>query len=518
MKIKIINILITLYLFSSCNGYSDIYKQLITIDSLLSKNMNDTAKIIMEKIDEQKLNNKEKAYLYILKYEIYYRLEIDIYTDKDIDFSINYYTKHYDAQKLANAYLYKALTHFYSQQRREEVIINLKHAEKYIRETNDFETANKIYSALSIFNLNEAIYTEALKYAKKEYYCAKKINNVRYEIYALLDLCVSYKNLNMKDSANLYISQCLKKTKAVSYKDNAFIYNALGEYFLLEDSTIAEKYFFKSLNYSKIPIAYYNIAKLNYELKNYNKALIYCDSALYVNTTNLELQILTLQYQVEFALENFNNAALIQHRITALNDSILNVSKENKSYEIQKKYDTSLIDKDYRQTFIILSSIIITIIVTFLFVIKHNKKTKKALQKENKIIEIQTTKLLKAQYIKDEKIKKLEETAIKKQNDANQKTVMLSRGESVYNDMKNQIKKIWQNYDFECCILYFEFSHPHTAQQFNLQYKDKLTTIDKMFLLLEQYFKKDDDQMCELLSISKNTIYSRRSKIKKKLK
>jgi len=49
-------------------------------------------------------------------------------------------------------------------------------------------------------------------------------------------------------------------------------------------------------------------------------------------------------------------------------------------------------------------------------------------------------------------IKKLEETAIKKQNDANQKTVMLSCGESVYNDMKNQIKKIWQNYDFECCI------------------------------------------------------------------
>lgn len=488
---KIINffiIIVIVFLSASCNRQSGVYTKLVYIDSLLSKNNNDSAKNILEQINEKNITDKEKAYFYILKYEIYYRLEKDIYTDEDINYSIDYYTQINDAQKLSNAYLYKALTHFYSAQKREEVLLNLKKAESFAKKTKDYDLANKIYSALSIYNLDDNLYNEGLEYAKKEYQCAKIINNLRYEIYALLDLCVAYRGLNMPDSANMFIVQCLNRTKTIDHKDNSFIYNAIGEYYLNEDSTIAEKYFLKSLNYSKIPVSYYNIAKISYESGNYNKALTYCDSALNSNLTDLQLDVMQLKAQIEYAKGNINDYTTIQNKINSLKDSIHDIYKENKSLEIQKKYDSSENENYYKKVFYILTSVIILIIIILFAVVKFSKKHKK----EKIVLENPTFYL----FDKDEKT--------------------MSHGESVLSCMQNNVKKAWLPYDFECCISYFEFIHPNFAQKFKSEYKEKLTITDKIFIILEKFLSKNDEEICNILSISINTVYSRRSKIKKK--
>lgn len=517
--IQLFIIIVIVFLSVSCTRQSEVYTKLVHIDSLLSKNDNDSAKNILEQINEKKLTDKEKAYFYILKYAIYYRLEKDIYTDEDINYSIEYYTQTNDAQKLSNAYLYKALTHFYSVQKCEEVLLNLKKAESFAKKTKDYELANKIYSALSIYNLNEGLYNEALKFAKKEYYCAKRINNQRYEVYALLDLCVAYRELGMSDSANVFIIQCINRTKSINYKDNSFIYNAIGEYYLSEDNEIAEKYFLKALSYCDIPISYYNLANIYYKIKNYNKATDYCDSALSHDLGKFEIEVLDLKSKIKYDMGNIAEYTVYHNRINFLKDSILNAYKNNKSLEIQKKYDTSEHEGKYKKTLLLLCSILIVCLILFLVFMRRGKKLRKensTLKKESSIMEKQTLKLLKVKTASDEQIKELQDSVEEQQKNESKNKDILSHGESVLSSMQNNEKKAWLPYDFECCISYFEFIHPNFAQKFKSGYKEKLTITDKIFIILEKFLSKSDEEICNILSVSINTVYSRRSKIKKK--
>lgn len=102
--------LFLLFTFFSCNNNTTTYNQLILIDSLLSKNLLDSAATELEFIDEDNLLSDENiAYYNLLNTQIRWKLYQPIASDSAIDFSIEYYKKTKDYVKLANSYFYKGV-------------------------------------------------------------------------------------------------------------------------------------------------------------------------------------------------------------------------------------------------------------------------------------------------------------------------------------------------------------------------------------------------------------------------
>lgn len=129
-----------------CRNESAIYKQLITIDSLLYRDFVDSAKSISTSIEPQ--SQEEFAYYFLLNAEIDYRQHINP-NFKEINLCINYYENNKDYRKLSNAYYYKACALIIRDTLPNEVFTLLKKAEYNAENTSDIILKSKICSALS---------------------------------------------------------------------------------------------------------------------------------------------------------------------------------------------------------------------------------------------------------------------------------------------------------------------------------------------------------------------------------
>ena len=98
-------------LVAACSPKNDTFRQLVVVDSLLlGHNSEDSALSILKNIKPQ--TKEDSAYYNILKTAADYNEYVEIKSFDNIDFSINYYTEHYDVRKLAYAYYYKSLIYF----------------------------------------------------------------------------------------------------------------------------------------------------------------------------------------------------------------------------------------------------------------------------------------------------------------------------------------------------------------------------------------------------------------------
>lgn len=87
--------------YSCKKKHSKIYDDIVEVDSLLYHCKDDSAKLVFNLIDFDNITeNEDKAYYYIIETEIKYRLDEDFETDEKINYSIDYYTKKLDKEKL----------------------------------------------------------------------------------------------------------------------------------------------------------------------------------------------------------------------------------------------------------------------------------------------------------------------------------------------------------------------------------------------------------------------------------
>ena len=128
MKIKAYIYSIAIIFFnmviSSCDD--NINKKLKLADDCLNKSHVDSAYNIIKNIDPKKLNDKQNIALYTLLYnKAKYKKSIPV-NDSSIDSAISYYSSHYSADRLADAYNYKGMTLYLDQRKTDEAIRNFK--------------------------------------------------------------------------------------------------------------------------------------------------------------------------------------------------------------------------------------------------------------------------------------------------------------------------------------------------------------------------------------------------------
>ena len=538
-------ILLIVFLITSCSKKSEIYQQLVNADSLLYKNLVDSANNVLKEIEPK--TKEDSAYFFVLKAETTYRKQ-NTPDSNQINFSIKFYENHNDNRKLANAYYYKVCTFIRINKISNEAFILLKKAEQLAEKISDDDLKDKIYSGLCYVNYAKNQTEEALKYAYKEYSCAKKLNCRRDIAYALLRLSTLYNNIKQKDSAEYYIMQCKALVKEVDNNDKAFIYKILGWCFMDDNPDAALKYFQTSLKYKKYSETYKNLAEIYYAKKDTQNWKKYCDSALIDIWYEEKIDILS-----NIAEKNYNDKNLTAYKQT--NDKILKTmqdlyhfEKENYTLEIQKKFDFEKQKSGFEKQIWFMFGIIGILIAVCATVVMFYKQKVHKIQEKNTKLENDNLRLYTKQEELNTQINTYNEqiTFLKKQKDElssesenlssiildyedmilqletkvsglnTQNSKYLETGKLIFETMKNNrpisdYKENWAN-----CVFYFEFTYPDQTTIFN-QFSN-LNIGNKIFIIADDYMKKNDTELSDIFSISESTVRSRRTKMKEKLR
>lgn len=533
-------ILIT-FLIAGCNQVSEVNKHLVKVDSLLYNNCVDSANMILKNIEPQ--TKEDSAYYFVLKAETDYRQRA-IPDINEINYSINHYETHINNRNLANAYFYKACVYFIIKDTLpKECFTILKQAEQTSEKTSDDYLKNKIYAALSYANFSKNLTTEALKYAKKEYDSALKINRRRNIAYAEIRLSVCYRDLNLRDSAEYYIMQCKAFANDVDNDDRAYIYNLLGECFMMDNLDAAHQYFITALKYKTLPETYKNLATLYYEKNDTLNWRKYCDSALANAWYESKIDILS-----DIAHKNYEAKDLDAYKKTTDKTietwkDFMNYEKQNLSLEIQKKYDFDKQHTEYeRDIWILIAIICILILASLVFYMIHRHNLRKIKQLENDNAQLYEKQKVFIENLDEYKTqlvflqKQNEELSCKSNDlvniiDANKQMIAtlqhkvdemdvqnneyLAVGKNIFDRMSQNLPISDYKERFANCLYYFETIHPDKTNIFDSYIN--LTIENKVFLICDDFLGKDDEQISKIFKISQTTVRTRRSKMKIKL-
>lgn len=547
MKTVIIFLLSVLMLFS-CAEKSEVYKQLENADSLLMKDLVDSASTVLAVLNPQ--NAKDTAYYNILAFQIRYRGGRYIKSSAPIDYSIKYYLKNKDKEKLAMAYLCKACYFFSKDSLPDYLVILLKNAEKLAEQTTNYNLQNKVYNALAITNAIESVHQEAVKYARKEYQAALKSKNNRNIAYALIDLSIFYKDTDNYDSSDFYLSKCENMIKNLNNEDKAFVYNLLGEYYSGSDNHNSETYFLYSLKYKKMSDTYFNLAKLYYSQNQINKSEAYCDSSFMYALEKQKIDIYSLKIKNAICKNDFTKIVSLTDSIKKTQRIVSRKISENSILEMQKKFDFEKQKDKYEKILIIMIlGLTISVVIIILIVVWNRLRVLKLKQYEGDLensnrelqdnsayldekINLYKTQISNLENMNGELSMRVENfekftTELKEENQKQlvsmKKTLAVMEkqvianyeiGQKIYEKVVNNQTilndaKLWGHF-----VNYYAMKHPDIIQ--TLKTFGKLLISEKVFIIVNEIKGADNSSMSIVLGISESTVRSRRSKLRKK--
>ena len=159
----------------SCQTGS-ISKKLTEVDSLVFKEEYDSAYQMISSIDETTIKNQEdQAHYNLLKVQTGYLANKPAASpDSLLDEVIDHYQKEGNAEKLADAFYYKAIG-FNTQKKYQESMACYKKAEYYANQSGNLYQQYKISEGISYVNGRCQKFSYQLEYTKKNLELARKL-------------------------------------------------------------------------------------------------------------------------------------------------------------------------------------------------------------------------------------------------------------------------------------------------------------------------------------------------------
>ncbi len=544
MNRRIMAIVAAVVLFMvACAPKNDTYRQLVVVDSLLlGHNYEDSALSILKNIEPQ--TKEDTAYYNILKTAVDYDKYEEINSFDKVDYSIKYYTEKYDVRKLAYAYYYKSLIFCINNWSYDDMFNTLKKAEQLAVTTTDYRLLDRIYSAMSVASGSARQLNVAVQYAHKELYYSKKLNDNYCLAYSFLNLATMYSLSGKSDSAHYYILQSLSFIDSVEDETKSGFYTYIGEAFAENNMPAAEKYFLDALKFEKHSNAYFNLSKLYYTQNQSDKAEKYCDSALLRAWPELKANIFSYIAERSYESKNYEKYKAATDSIIKTQKEISDMREKNKILELQRKYDYEKQKSAYDKKNLILCLIISILVAIYGFVFLLHKQhvhkiREKELEMENRNNQMYSEITAMALSVEMYKAQIAELQAEKnrlanQQNNGNQtiadndskivelqeKMDLLDKQKFEYLETGKQIfQKIVENQTITMaddkwadCVYFFVMQNGEDV----FGGYNRLTINDKIFIIVDDFLKKNDDEIAEIFAISSVTVRTRRSKIKKK--
>lgn len=518
---KLLLFLIFIIVLVSCDNNSTDSK-LIQIDSLLSKKLYDSAYSAISKIDTLKYQKKDKAYYFLLRNHILYRLDKDTEYDTAILRSIQYYKDIEDNEKLARAYLGRGEV-LSNHGKRKEAARYFKEAENISSKTEDTETKIQICAHLSYLNNKAENLNNALEYGKKALIYAKKTNDKQWIGYCFDNLgVICYYMKSWKDYASYikqaepYIQYQSPQKQAGMLDNQSSLHRFYGEY------NKAEYYLKKSLEIYPMDRTYGLLAELYSKQGKTSDIEALWKKALY--SAKLETRQYTMRPYVEWLYKQrrYKEALGIAMQIPTVTDSLYQRRQTEIIKEAQDGYDRQIANIKYetekKQVFAGICFLSVFLLMIWLYYHLKSQKAKKRLAEDQILITDYTARIGKLE--KDGKEQSKEVRELKRRLDAlrNKQAETLYKGKKKFEEIKNGgTTNLWHKSDYNDVVEYYRTINMPFVLRLEKDYKS-LSAGHKFYLLLSEELKYNEKEICHIMGLSDGALRNTKYRIKKKMK
>ena len=241
MKMKQASLIVVGFLMLLSCQTGSISKKLTEVDSLVFKEEYDSAYQMISSIDETTIKNQEdQAHYNLLKVQTGYLANKPAASpDSLLDEVIDYYQKHNNSKKLADAYYYKAIGYCNNKEYKKAIQL-FKEAELLADKTGNKYQQYKIAEGIAFVNRMDKAYDLQLKYAKKAYSLAKALDKKNWIAYSCYTIEFAYNKLGFEDSAYFYLQQIPLYIKYANKNEKPTLLATLG-YYLMDNHPEEER-------------------------------------------------------------------------------------------------------------------------------------------------------------------------------------------------------------------------------------------------------------------------------------
>lgn len=244
-----------------------------------------------------------------------------------------------------------------------------------LKSVDDFYKTNDYNQQAKALNILSLAYHDFGEYDKGLYYARQVIDLLSKNESAVNKnlFWYGYNNLGINfDDGNQPLKAIEAHQRALNYainaSDSSYSYNNLGNTFKkLNNLTEAEQYFIRALEKSTDYGDTYHMATINSNMvdierlrKNYAKAQLYLDSALYYarksGSPEKLLDIYYYSYQLKYETGNHQEAVHYLHNHLKLKDSFFTAEKNKAVLQYQAKYESEKKENELMQTQLVLAT------------------------------------------------------------------------------------------------------------------------------------------------------------------
>lgn len=504
---------------ASCSRKSETMQKLEQIDAMLYEEQDSMAYSLLNSIESEDLDTPEKEMYYnMLKTGLKYRMGDRSQNDSVINKCVDFYEKSGNKEKLAMSYFYRALVNWYTYSN--NVLLDLIKAETHAKYVNSLGLLSKIYSAIAIiYSVAEEDKT-ALKYILKSVGAAEKSGKEWLLVYAYIDASSIYKENNNQDSAFYYAQKCEAYVEDLSPHYKSYVYYNLGTMLVNSNDSLAEDYLKKALEYNYLPQAYKSLADIYIARGKREFAAEMWNNAIKKAWPELKAEIFESKAATEYGNGEYAECCKTlkerEKELTKFYESRL----ENKTRELENKYNLDLLHHKIRTRMVLTGIVLISLILLHRIRVRRvdNRRMKAELDygKAKSTLAMFEERIAVLESDKKSKTKELSVLKEKAGNLKNEMRTNLQRGHDLYDKLKrNESPTQWTDNDYLCLFDFVSTIDQELAVGLEVNY-GQLSNDQKLFLIIDNLLKKDDNEICQMLGLEKQSLRNKRSRIAKK--
>lgn len=522
---------VSLILFSSCQSDYTRNKTILKAEKLLYTSPDSTYMLLTSIKHPEKLSKADYAAWCLHYTHAQDRLHKEIKSDSLIQVAIKYYSSGNLKKYSGTAWFLLVCIHS-SDDRKPEAIFAFNKAEDILKNTDENLLKGLIAFNIGYISMQDKLYDQSLIYYRESLYHFRKANDKRCIAYSYREIANMYDQQNYpSDSVYHYLNMAADLSKqqgdSINYYD---ILISQGKLLLGKDNYRSKELLLKAYEHfpNSKPFNAAYLASAYYGLNKRDSAQYYLQISL-ADTTHTPYRIIGLHAAVAIFKGNgeYKKALYYLEKAHELRDSTYQQNMRSQLYRIDKQYDLTQKEEENaklkianRNEVIGITLLIIAGLTTSLIFMLINNRHKKthamdALENQRLKYESETTAIRNAQkreLLGVQLHNKIDNTL--KFNKFKRSYLHAGKMDMFIQEVAKQsiiAEKEWANYVNEVDELF-----ENRIMKLKEDYKE-LTIADFIVIALIS-LKVSIPDACDLLNMSKNTMYTRRRTIKMRLR
>ena len=501
-------------------------RQLVQVDSLLSRFQRDSAYRAFKQIDRDELKSDDAMYYDLLKVVLSMvaspasSFHFEIPRDSVLDQCVGYYKKKNNPRMLFYCYLYKGYIQLLSNHNNYAASVWLKKAEELTKSVKDIQLAYLTFEALASLNYYSGNNDLAMDYSYKTLSCAQKSGNSHMTTYACNHLVVLYLERNEQDSVQKYNALSMSILNKMLPKVRSYALGNIGCFFLGSNEVDSAKHYFeKAKKEQSMPFWDQRLAEVYYIQGNYKEADSLWNKALQSADLRDKVEFYRSIFGRKYENKDFKGSAEAANQLLLLKDSLVQQMQTAEVQEIQLKYDKEVehrkLDRFIRWALLVALLLISVIAGVVIYYIRKRNKARERIMRDQVLINDYKLQIEQLEHSGKDVTKEVKSLQKKIDTLQLEQTEKLSEGRALYQRIvAGESAVTWSKDNIVKFVDYYRVVNLPFMLQMEQEYT-KLSPGNRFFLILQE-MGMTDQQMTHILGVSDGALRTTRSRLRQK--